>query len=147
MRVLVCGGRDYGDLASLKSDRANPLWPQREREYLNVQRFLTQLFFDRAERTEEDDVGNYLFLGTIIEGGARGADAAAADFAAVEWLTLEEYPADWDKYGKRAGYIRNAEMLKKGKPDVVVAFPGGSGTEMMVKLAEKAGVEVIKVGW
>jgi UDP-N-acetylmuramoylalanine-D-glutamate ligase len=38
-------------------------------------------------------------------------------------------------------------MLNNGKPDLVVAFPGGRGTENMVKQAEAAGVPVKKVGW
>ena len=60
---------------------------------------------------------------------------------------MEEYKANWQLYGKGAGYRRNAEMLKEGKPDKVLAFKGGKGTLMMIGLAEKAGIEVIKYGW
>jgi ABC-type sugar transport system substrate-binding protein len=36
-------------------------------------------------------------------------------------------------------------MLDEGKPDIVVAFPGGTGTADMVRRARKAGVVVIEV--
>lgn len=78
---------------------------------------------------------------TIIQGGARGADQSAKEFAGdfgIEYLTFH---ADWDKHGKAAGYIRNKQMLGEGKPDLVVAFPGGRGTANMVELAQAAGVE------
>ena len=85
-------------------------------------------------------------ISTIITGGARGADSLAVDYANERGIPTEVYPAQWIKYGKKAGYLRNKEMLRVGKPDVVIAFPGGRGTEMMIGLAEKAGVEVINVG-
>ena len=52
------------------------------------------------------------------------------------------YPAQWDVYGRRAGPIRNQEMIDEGKPDGVVAFPGGKGTADMVRRAEAAGLKV-----
>jgi hypothetical protein len=79
---------------------------------------------------------------TIIQGGARGADRQAAHWARENDRSVEEYPADWEKYGKRAGYLRNKQMLEEGKPDLVIAFPGGKGTDMMIKLAVDAGVPV-----
>lgn len=83
---------------------------------------------------------------TIITGAARGADALGIDFAHTYGLKLESYPADWTKHGKAAGPIRNQQMLDDGKPDIVVAFPGGTGTADMVRRARKAGIEVIEVG-
>ena len=81
----------------------------------------------------------------IIHGMARGADALAGAYAQHWQLDVDEYPADWNKYGKGAGYIRNKQMLDEGKPDLVVAFPGGKGTAMMIKLAKEAGTPVIEV--
>ena len=52
-------------------------------------------------------------------------------------------PAEWALHGKKAGYLRNEKMLRMGKPDLVVAFPGGVGTAMMVDLAKKKGLRVI----
>jgi hypothetical protein len=82
---------------------------------------------------------------TIIQGEARGADYLAKMWAKNYGVEYESYPADWDKYGKRAGFIRNGQMLTEGKPDLVIAFPGGKGTEMMIMLAEKAGVPVRRI--
>lgn len=81
----------------------------------------------------------------IIQGDARGADGLARSWCKKMGVKCENYPADWDKYGKRAGYIRNVQMLNEGKPDLVIAFPGGKGTKMMVTIAEAANVEVIEV--
>jgi hypothetical protein len=55
------------------------------------------------------------------------------------------FPAQWDRYGEAAGPIRNAWMLEFGKPDLVVAFPGGRGTADMISKARKAGIEVCEV--
>lgn len=81
---------------------------------------------------------------TIIEGGARGADTLARDYADECGWALEEYPANWDKYGKAAGPIRNKQMLDEGKPDLVIAFlaKDSKGTANMIKQAKEAGVEV-----
>lgn len=82
---------------------------------------------------------------TIIHGAASGADSMSHSWATAFKHNIESYPADWDKYGKRAGFIRNSQMLKEGKPDLVIAFPGGKGTQMMIHLAEAAKVPVLKV--
>lgn len=79
----------------------------------------------------------------LIEGGARGADVMARKFAEWQGIPVRTFPADWDKHGKAAGPIRNKQMLDEGKPDLVVAFPGGRGTENMVKQARSAGVRVL----
>jgi len=81
----------------------------------------------------------------IIQGEARGADYLAKMWAKNYSVAYESYPADWSKYGKRAGYIRNVQMLNEGKPDMVIAFPGGKGTEMMINLAKSAGVPVTEI--
>jgi hypothetical protein len=81
----------------------------------------------------------------LIEGEARGADRMSKWWAEAYDIEIEEYPAEWGKHGRKAGYLRNVRMLEQGKPDLVVAFPGGKGTAMMIELAEKAGVEVRKI--
>lgn len=81
----------------------------------------------------------------IIHGAAKGADALADVWAREHGLRVERYPADWRKYGRRAGPVRNQQMLDEGKPDLVVAFPGGRGTADMVKRARAAGVAVQEV--
>lgn len=78
----------------------------------------------------------------IIEGGARGADKLARLWAQHYGADVETCPADWGAHGKAAGPIRNQRMLDEGKPDLVIAFPGGRGTADMVRRAKAAGVEV-----
>lgn len=78
----------------------------------------------------------------IIHGGASGADWLAGQFARYANIQVSEYPADWKKHGRAAGPIRNKQMLDEGKPDLVVAFPGGRGTADMVRQATKAGIHV-----
>lgn len=80
----------------------------------------------------------------IIQGGAKGADFLAKTWAKSVGIPVDEYPADWKTHGKAAGGIRNQKMLDEGKPDLVIAFPGGAGTADMVRRAEKAGVPVTK---
>lgn len=85
----------------------------------------------------------------IISGMARGADSFAANYAEKASIDLLKFPANWTKYGKAAGPIRNQQMLDEGKPDLVIAFHGPppidgrkTGTMDMVERAEKAGVKV-----
>lgn len=116
MKVLVCGGRDFDD------------W---------------HLFCKGMY--ENGLTGLVLREITIIEGGARGADFLAKVWAKWVGVKLEEFPADWKTLGKSAGSVRNTQMLAEGKPDLVIAFPGGSGTANMIKQAKEAGVEVKEV--
>lgn len=81
----------------------------------------------------------------IITGGATGADQEARQWAAKLGAPICMFPAQWDRYGEAAGPIRNAWMLEFGKPDLVVAFPGGRGTADMISKARKAGIEVCEV--
>ena len=82
----------------------------------------------------------------IIHGDARGADKIAGQLAKERGLEVIPYPADWDKYKKAAGPIRNMQMLKEGKPELVIAFhediTKSKGTKHMVSIATKAGVPV-----
>lgn len=67
----------------------------------------------------------------IVSGGARGADALAEKYAQERGLGLQVFKADWEGQGLSAGMNRNRQMAEVG--DVLVAFPGGSGTENMVQ--------------
>ena len=60
-------------------------------------------------------------------------------------LRVKEYPAEWDRYGRAAGPIRNKQMIDYIYPGgVLVVFPGGSGTRNVTKLAEKDAIRVIR---
>jgi ribA/ribD-fused uncharacterized protein len=79
----------------------------------------------------------------VITGGAAGADTIGDLWRVESGLDGKVYPADWNRFGKRAGPLRNVQMLEEGKPDFVIAFPGTSGTAHMVDIAAQAGVCVI----
>jgi hypothetical protein len=84
-------------------------------------------------------------IDTIIHGGARGADTLAGMFAKDFGFNIQIYPADWKRHGRSAGPIRNNTMLIEGKPNLVVAFPGGHGTANMIKQAQVVGVRTMVV--
>src|SRR4051812_13644503 len=75
----------------------------------------------------------------LIQGAADGADYLAWQWADERGVACGSYPARWDVHGKRAGGLCNQAMIEEGKPDGVVAFPGGRGTGDMVRRAEAAG--------
>lgn len=78
----------------------------------------------------------------IIHGDAKGADTLAGDWAHMNYISCWKFPANWPKYPKAAGPIRNKQMLDEGKPDLVIAFPGSKGTAHMIKIAKEAGIPV-----
>jgi hypothetical protein len=83
---------------------------------------------------------------TVIHGAAKGADQIAGMWADARGRTQTPFAADWVRYGKRAGYLRNQQMLDEGHPDVVWAFvdkplESSKGTKMMVDIARTAGVQ------
>ena len=88
---------------------------------------------------------------TLIEGEARGADTIAREEAEKLGYTIAEsspgvkgFPANWGKYHKAAGPIRNIQMLKEGKPDLVLGFhhdiANSKGTKHMLKECKTAGI-------
>jgi hypothetical protein len=74
-----------------------------------------------------------------------GVDSLSAIFARANECQYVGFPADWKKHGRAGGPIRNQQMLDEGKPDLVVAFPGGKGTADMVRRARAAGIPVMEV--
>jgi hypothetical protein len=86
---------------------------------------------------------------TIIEGGCRGADKISGWLAKDLGMNVIEEKADWFKYGKAAGPIRNQMMLDKHKPILVVAFHNdlehSKGTKDMLERAKKANVKTLLI--
>jgi len=78
----------------------------------------------------------------IISGGATGADTLAVKWAQAHNVPFKVFPADWKSDGRAAGPIRNKRMLEEGSPDIVIAFPGGKGTQNMIRQARNARVKV-----
>lgn len=82
------------------------------------------------------------FAVSIVSGMAKGADAMGAKFANTNGITLHKFPADWEAYGKRAGFMRNAQMGTFA--DGLLAFWDGKsrGTQHMIQCMEQAGKPV-----
>lgn len=81
----------------------------------------------------------------IVQGGARGADALAKSWAEMNEVHCETVDAEWERFGRSAGPIRNVRMLHEFDPVIIVASPGGAGTAHMCREARKAGKLVIEV--
>jgi hypothetical protein len=164
MRIIVTGGRDYGWkwVAGEKvidyeaRQRLTEVLDRAHREFERRQEAERQSENDTSIRTSDTlsptDTGwNTSSFGrlsekfTLIQGGASGADKLAREWGqAKPGVVVGTYYADWKQYGKRAGILRNIEMLKDSRPHAVIAFKGGRGTEHMVSIAEKAGVPVLR---
>lgn len=121
MRVVVFGGRDFDDRR----------WMYRVLDAVHVDRLIT----------------------CIIEGEMSGADLLARAWAEDRGVAVDPYPADWDNitrpgavvrrnrrgklYDAAAGPYRNERMLREGRPEYAIAFPGGRGTrDMMIRCWE-----------
>ena len=72
----------------------------------------------------------------IISGGARGADFFGEKYAQDEGFSLEVFPANWNKFGKSAGFRRNEQMAEVA--DALIAFWDGKshGTKHMIEIME-----------
>lgn len=83
----------------------------------------------------------------VIEGEASGADTWGRRAAESLGFEVLPFPANWDKYSKAAGPIRNRQMLDEGKPDLVLAFhddiESSKGTKDCIKAAEQRGIPYI----
>lgn len=84
-----------------------------------------------------------LHVAKVVTGAARGADTLGHAYAKHRGIPATEVKADWSKYGHAAGSRRNQQMLDD-HPDiqVVIAFPGGTGTDDMVRRSIRAGVPI-----
>lgn len=117
-RLIVAGGRDFTNYKRL-SERLN---------YFTTYIDLNDL--------------------VVISGKARGADSLGEKWANDVGVKVVEFPADWNKHGKSAGYIRNEQMAKYAvegnSVGVLVAFWDGEsrGTKHMIDLAEKYGMNI-----
>lgn len=78
----------------------------------------------------------------ILHGGARGADHLAGEWAKARGVDATQYLPDWRSFGPAAGPMRNERMIQEGRPDLVVAFPGGDGTADCLRRAHAAGIAV-----
>lgn len=112
-RVIVAGSRHYADYSQLRGVCDNLL----------------------ADKSRTHRI-------VIVSGGAQGADSLGEDYARERGYSLKRYSAQWDKYGRAAGPIRNAEMARNA--DALILFWNGksSGSRNMKQEAEKQGLPV-----
>jgi len=113
MKVIIAGGRDFRDYQRL-SDLCDH----------KLQRYLP---------TELE----------IVSGTCSGADLLGEAYANERGYSIKRFPADWNKHGKSAGYIRNKQMAEYA--DALIAFWDGKskGTKMMIELAQNLGLKVM----
>ena len=78
----------------------------------------------------------------VISGMARGADMFGFNVAKKLGYKTIEFPADWNMYGKSAGYKRNLAMAEFG--EAVILFPGGKGTQHMKNIAIEKDLKIIE---
>ena len=114
IKLIIAGGRDFSDYQLLQ---------------LETQRFLVEQNFNPSQLT-------------IISGKAQGADSLGEQFARKYHFQVEEFPADWNTYGKRAGYLRNEVMAHNA--DALIAIWDGysKGTKHMIDLAKKYNLKI-----
>lgn len=113
MRILITGSRDWGDYEAIVDVLVYEMGPDP-------------------------------YEATVVSGACpTGADALCEEVAKYLGATIERHPANWEKYGKPAGFIRNKEMVDLGA-DVCLAFikNGSKGASMTARLAEEAGIPV-----
>ena len=115
--LLITGGRDYSDAETL---------------YSTLDEILAQV--------KDRDQGL-----RIVHGGAKGADSLADQWATERGVYVTRVPADWNRQGRQAGFLRNQRMLDDYPIDGVLAFPGGTGTADMVSRAQKAQIPVRRI--
>jgi hypothetical protein len=84
---------------------------------------------------------------TVISGCAKGADTLGEQYAIEKGFNILKYPADWEQFGKSAGYKRNQQMAEM--TDGVIAFWDGQskGTQHMINIAKEKNIRVIVVNY
>jgi len=73
----------------------------------------------------------------IVSGRARGIDILGERYAKENNLKLKLFPADWDQYGKRAGYLRNKQMAEYADALILIWDGKSRGSQMMLELAKQ----------
>lgn len=127
-KILICGGRGFEDADYLFLSMDKYIRELQEESPIAVQSFNQ----DQMYRLRDGEF-------EIITGGAKGADTLAKLWADSRGYDCVTFWANWNKFKKSAGPIRNKRMLRYN-PDVVVAYPGDKGTQNMLQLARTKGI-------
>lgn len=78
----------------------------------------------------------------VVSGTAQGADTLGEQFAHEFGVSVRRFPANWDAYGRRAGYLRNVQMAKYATACIVFWDGKSKGTEHMINIARKHGLKL-----
>lgn len=130
LRIIVAGGRDFKDY-----------------------KLLSDTIMQYLEDIEDTGVVDNPSQIKFVSGTAKGADSLGEQFAYTYEYDVIRFKPHWDKYGKSAGYRRNAEMAKFASEDgiagVLIAFWDGKsrGTKSMIELAKRYGLDVNVVNY
>lgn len=87
------------------------------------------------------DSSNF-YISTVLSGTAKGADKFGEIWAECADIPIERYPANWDKYGKSAGYIRNEQMAENASALIAVWDGKSKGTMHMIAIAASKGLKM-----
>ena len=79
----------------------------------------------------------------VISGGARGVDRLGEQYANKNNIPIKRFPAQWTKYGKRAGFLRNKEMAEYADALIAVWDGESKGTQHMLNLAKQNNLRTI----
>lgn len=103
-----------------------------------------KLFVEEIKRVLEEKEWT---LEEIVSGGAGGTDRLAWQYALVHKIKYTEFPADWKKFGKRAGHMRNTDIINYA--DVVIAFWDlrSPGTSDSIKKATEQGKSIVVINF
>lgn len=127
MKVLICGSRE---IVPLSEDKEYSL-SDRRRHKQELERWHIMKAVSEASLEQK------IIVTSVVSGGARGVDTLA-NRRAVEWeVPFTEYPADWYKYGKGAGFLRNIQMLDNCEAVIAIWDGKSKGTAHTIKEAKK----------
>ncbi len=101
-----------------------------------------EYFSKKIKEIISDIEGNFIFYSGMA---SSGADKLIIDFCKKEGYLYHPYPADWDRFGKGAGFIRNGMMAATGT--WLIAFHDGvsPGTSHMIKVAKEHGLRILVI--
>jgi hypothetical protein len=105
--------------------------------------------FDNYDLLKEklDMAKKHFGIFEVVSGKARGADSLGERYAHENSLPIAEFPADWATYGKKAGYLRNAEMADYADGCIVFWDGESKGTQHMINLAKEKGIQLAIVNY
>lgn len=91
----------------------------------------------------EETINNIDFnITKVVSGTAKGIDKLGEQWAHNNNISIERYPANWDRYGRSAGYIRNSEMANNAEALIAIWDGKSKGTKNMIQEAKRKGLKV-----